>query len=72
MKLAPDIGCIVVAAELFRPPRSVRPARRASPPGCSRVGLSNGPFLQSTLRPLPPPEKIATLELRSRLTYRLG
>jgi hypothetical protein len=33
---------------------------------------STGPTLQASLRPLPPPEKIATLELRSALTCRLG
>jgi hypothetical protein len=38
-KRAPTSGCIVVQAEPLRSPRPVRPARRASPPGCSRAGL---------------------------------
>jgi hypothetical protein len=38
-KRAPTSRCIVVQAEPLRSPRPVRPARRASPPGCSRAGL---------------------------------
>jgi hypothetical protein len=70
-KRAPTSVVLSFQPNRFAPPASssAGPARSSS---CSRVGLINGPFLQANLRPLPPPEKIATLVLRSRLTCRLG